>query len=402
MHRTAIDIAQEPKTFEGAPRVIGAAGVVGLVMLGASAAIGLSSADGVGRLMHSYLVAFAFFLSLALGAQFFVQLHHLTRAGWSVVARRFAEGIAGTFPLMALLAIPLLLGMRDLYHWAHPGAADHDALLQHKSPWLNPSFFAVRIVVYFAIWNLLSHFFIKKSFDQDRTGDPKLTFQMERFSAPAMVLFALTLCFAAFDLLMSLDPHWYSTMFGVYYFAGSAVAFFATLPIMTGLAQRSGRLTRAITPEHFHDFGKLIFAFTVFWAYIAFSQFMLIWYGNIPEETVWYIRRMSGGWGGMSLLLLFGHFVIPFALLISRTAKRRLGVLTAGAVWVLIMHYVDVYWLVMPEARGGSPTPGLLDVTCFLGVGGLFVAGVAYRLRRHALVPERDPRLRESLAFENA
>ena len=268
-------------------------------------------------------MTFAFFLSISLGGLFFVLLEHCTRAGWSVVARRVAEAIAANVWLMAVLAIPVVLGMHHLYHWSDAAAVAHDPLIEAKVGFLNPTFFMIRLAIYFTIWGVMATFLYRTSLAQDASGDPALTLRMERLSAPGMVLFALSLNFAAFDLLMSLDPHWFSTIFGVYYFAASVVAFFAVMPKVLWALQSRGILKNAITVEHYHDFGKLLFAFVVFWAYIAFSQYMLIWYANVPEETEWFLKRQTGEWTTVSLLLIFGHFVVPFLLLVSRFIKRR-------------------------------------------------------------------------------
>jgi hypothetical protein len=402
-HRAMIDITKERRDLGSlAPVLYRGAGIVGIASLAVSVVIAVGSGERMERLLSSYLTSFAFFLSLSLGALFFTILHHLVRAGWSVVVRRVAETLAGNVLLMAVLAIPIVIGAGHIYHWAGTGAAVNDHLLQHKRPWLNVPFFAIRIAVYFAVWVFVSRFFITRSLRQDRSGDVALSIQMERFSAPAMVLFGITMNFAAFDLLMSLDPHWYSTIFGVYFFSGGVVGFFALLPLLTILIQRSGRLTNAVTPEHYHDMGKLIFAFVIFWAYIGFSQYMLIWYANLPEETVWYLRRQSGSWRNLSLLLLFGHFILPFILLIGRRIKRQRALLAGPALWVLVMHWVDIYWIVMPQATPGGVRFHILDLTCLLGIGGLFVAFAVHRLRHHPLVPEKDPRLAESLQFESA
>jgi hypothetical protein len=328
-----VDISLEPRRLDDlGPAVIRVATVLGVIGLAAGVLLIFVTDEGRPRFFHAYLVSFCYFLSLALGALFFVALQHLTRSGWSVVVRRLAEGIAATLPVLAVLCIPVLLGMHDLYHWTHSDAVAGDSLLQWKQPYLNTPFFIVRVVVYFVVWTLLAWFFLTASVRQDATGDVRLTLRMQAASAPAMVLYAITVTFAAFDLLMSLDPHWYSTIFGVYYFAGSVVGFFALLALVVYLLQRAGRLTRAITIEHYHDLGKLIFAFVVFWAYIAFSQYLLIWYANIPEETVWYLRRQSGSWAAVSLVLLFAHFVVPFVALLSRVSKRRKSLLAAVAV----------------------------------------------------------------------
>jgi hypothetical protein len=397
-----LEISGEQRRLgELGPRMVRGAGVVGLVGLGAAVLQAALTENGLERFFHAYLVNFCYFLSLALGALFFVMLQHVTRSGWSVVLRRLAEGMAATLPVLAVLVIPVLIGMHDLYHWTHADALAEDPLLRWKRPYLNPPFFIIRVVVYFVVWAVLARFFLTTSARQDRTGDVRLTLRMQAVSAPGLVLFAVTVTFAAFDLIMSLDPHWYSTIFGVYYFSGSVVGFFALLALVVYLVQRSGRLAHAITIEHYHDLGKLIFAFIVFWAYIAFSQYLLIWYANIPEETRWYQYRQSGGWVAVSIALLFGHFVVPFLALISRHAKRRKGLLAAAAVWILLVHWLDVYQLVMPDADPLHVVPSFMALTCFIGIGGLCVAAAVFTLQKHALLPERDPRLRESMSFEN-
>ena len=402
-HGKSLDISTEPRHLEGlAGRVAVVAVIVAVVGLGGAVALSRGAEHGMDRLLETYLVSFAFWLSVALGGLFFVLLQHLTRAGWSVVVRRVAEAIAANVHLMFLLVVPVLLGMHHLYHWSHADAVAHDPILAGKAGFLNPTFFTVRVVIYFLIWSVLAWFFFRTSVKQDASGDPALTLRMERVSAPGMILFALSLNFAAFDLLMSLDPHWFSTIFGVYYFAGSVVVFCALMPILMVWLQSTGRLRHALTREHYHDFGKLLFAFTVFWAYIAFSQYMLIWYAHLPEETGWFLKRQTGSWVWVSLGLLFGHFVVPFLILISRLFKRRPGLLALAGAWMIVMHWIDMYWLAGPEFSPTGPHVGVVDVLVFFGMGGLFFLVWALRLRRHPLVPERDPRLAESLAFENA
>jgi hypothetical protein len=386
----------------GGRRLWQLAGAVGLLALVAAAALGLSGTDHGRGFYFAYLVNFGWVLSLALGALFFVVLQHLTRAGWSVVVRRVAEAVAGTLPLVAVLLLPVLAGIHELYHWSHAEAVAADPLLQGKSSYLNVPFFVARCAVYFAAWWLTSRFYLARSVRQDASGDVGLTLAMQRRSAPAMLLFALTATFASIDLLMSLDPHWYSTIFGVYFFSGSVVSFISLLALAAWLLQRSGLMRHVVTIEHYHDLGKLMFAFTVFWAYIAFSQYMLYWYANIPEETGWFLRRQSGGWGWVGLLLIFGHFLVPFVLLLSRPPKRRPGVLAAVAAWILAMHWADLHWLVMPELRPNAPMPTPLELLLLVGVGGVWLAGVVFVMGRQSLVPERDPRLPESLSFENA
>jgi hypothetical protein len=386
-------------------RHLGAAGERlwrGLAVLGAAAllvslALAATGAGGWRRFLFAYLVNFAFVLSLALGALYFVLLHHLTHSGWSVVVRRVSEALSATFPLLAVLLVPVLLGLNELYPWSNAAVVQHG-----KAAYLNMPFFVTRCVLYLVAWIVTARFFFRRSLQQDSSGDPALTVRMEKRAAPAMVVFGITLTFASIDLVMSLDPTWYSTIFGVYYFAGCVVGIYALLTASAFALQGAGFLRNAVTVEHYHDLGKLLFGFVVFWAYIGFSQYMLIWYANIPEETRWLAHRQENGWGWVGLLLLFGHFLLPFAALISRGPKRRPGILAAAAVWMLAMHWADVYWLVMPAGSPASPVPHLVDLTLLVGLGSLFLAGAAFALRGRSLVPERDPRLEESLAFENA
>jgi hypothetical protein len=402
MTRIPLDITKENRALDHLARpIIWVAGGIGILALLTSFALGFTRDDGGARLASAYFVNLIYFLSLSLGALFFVILHHLVRAGWSVVVRRFAEAIAANLWLLAILFIPILLWMDQIYPWANAEAAAGDHLIEQKRAWLNGTFFLIRCVVYFGIWIVLSQYLKRRSCQQDVSGDPMQSVRMERSSGPAMVLYALTVTFASFDLVMSLDPHWYSTIFGVYVFSGSVLAFLALLSILAMLMQRSGRLTGAITVEHYHDMGKLIFAFTVFWAYIAFSQYMLIWYANIPEETQWFLRRQTGEWTQISLLLLLGHFIVPFVVLLPRFVKRSKPLLAAAAAWVLLMHWLDLYWLITPRAGLDRLQLGILEATCFLGIGGLYLAAATHCLRNRSLLPEKDPRLTESLISES-
>jgi hypothetical protein len=403
MQGNVLDITTETRRLDGVVRpALIICGTVAAIGIGGSLLLAKGSEGGMGHLLETYLVSFAFFLSISLGALFFVLLQHCTRAGWSVVVRRVAEAVAGNVWLMAVLAIPIVLGMDHLYHWTDTTAAAHDPLLAGKVGFLNPSFFLVRLIAYFLIWGVMASFLLRTSLVQDARGDSALTLRMEKMSAPGMVLFALSLNFAAFDLLMSLDPHWFSTIFGVYYFAASVVGFLAVMPeILYGL-QKRGILKNAVTIEHYHDIGKLLFAFIVFWAYIAFSQYMLIWYGNLPEETEWFLKRQTGEWTTVSLILIFGHFLVPFLLLVSRAIKRRPPLLALTGGYVALMCWIDIYWLVIPEFSPGVARFGLLDILCLLGMTGVYSAAVVLRLKRHSVVAEKDPRLEESMLFESA
>ena len=364
--------------------------VLAMVGLGASLALGFMSEAARSQLWHSWLVGSLFVLSIALGALFFVLVHHSTQAGWSVVVRRIAEDIMATLPFLALLFVPLLaFGMGDLFHWSH------------AKEYLNTKFFVIRTVVYFAIWSALAIWFGRLSRLQDTTGDHELTRRMRKTSLPGLLLFALTVTFFAFDWLMSLNDGWYSTIFGVYFFAGSAMAFFAFFALAVIAARRNGLLAEVVTTEHQHDIGKLLLTFVAFCAYMAFSQFLLIWYANLPEETSFFGQRYAGSWRTAGVVLLFGHFLVPFFLLLSRAAKRSPKALAALSVWLLAMHLLDLYWLVMPKLHPVGLVPSLLDATALIGCCGVFLAAFGGALKRQALVPLRDPRLPESLTFEN-
>jgi hypothetical protein len=376
--------------------VIGAA--VALLGIIGCAVLGMANPK---QFFFSWLVSFLFFLSLALGALFFVLIQYAAQGGWGIVLRRIGETTFAMLPVMAVLFVPLLVGLHDLYEWSHQEAVEQDALLRWKSPYLNVPFFLIRAALFFGIWSLIAVLYYRGSRGQDVTGDPAVSARLRRFAGPAIIVLALTQTFASVDWIMSLTPHWYSTMFGVYFFAGSFVGFIALLSVAASAMRRAGLLDTVISPEHLHDVGKLLFAFTVFWTYIAFSQFFLVWYANLPEETTWYKARMEGSWMTVSLFLMAGHFAAPFFYLMGRAVKRNGTTLAVGGAWLLAMHFVDLYWQVMPTLHPEGLRPSLLDVAALLTVGGCFVAAASWLMRRQALVPLRDPRIGESLAFEN-
>ncbi len=286
-------------------------------------------------------------------------------------------------------------GRPDPHHLAH------SKVLEAKKPYLNKTAFLVRAVIYFLVWIFLATRLFGFSTSQDTSKDPKLTLAAQRFAPGATILFALSLTFAAFDWLMSLDPAWYSTIFGVTIFAGSVVAIFSTLIIVTMALRDEGLVKDALKVEHFHDMGKLLFGFMVFWAYVSFSQFMLIWYAALPEETSFYHLRWDvGPWKTVSLAIVIMHFVVPFFTILSRNAKRRLPILRTGAMVLLGMHAVEMYWIVMPNYHGGDVHFHWLDIACFLGVGGTYLAVVFNRMTKHPLIPIGDPRLSRSLQHE--
>jgi hypothetical protein len=382
-------------------RAVGPMIVVGLALAVAGFAVtfgaGLGAAAARRLFFHAYLVAYTFYLSIALGALFFVLLHHLARAGWSVTTRRLAEGLSGNVGLLAVLAVPLLLGMRDLYPWAAG-----EPLPAAKAAYLNPPAVAMRLAGCFVVWGFLAWFFRSRSVRQDADGDPRLSVIMERVSAPGMIALAVTITLFSIDFLMSLAPRWASTIFGVYVFGDAVLAGLAVLTLLALGLRQSRRLAEVVTAEHYHDLGKLIFTLVFFWGYIAFSQYMLMWYANLPEETAFYLPRQAGPWVGVSLLLLFCHLLIPFLGLISRNAKRRLAVLGFWSVWVLASLVLDYFWLVMPNVSSALEPAGLaVMLGLLLGMGGLFLASTAWLLAAAPLVSVADPRLAESLTFKN-
>ncbi len=395
--------------------------VIGVLALAATALFGLGYGDGMRHFGHSMLVALLFFLAITIGALFFTVLHHLTSAGWSVVVRRVAEAITGAFPVLFLVAlgvlvIPVIMGSSYIYDWASHdfvyGGGDFPGseLIQAKGGYFGSLFFGARICFYFLVWVGLSRFFAGQSLAQDDDQDPSRTLKMQHRSGVSMVLFALVTTFAAFDMSMSLNAEWFSTMYGVYFFAGCFWSFLATLALATMWLEKRGNLKGVVSIEHYHDIGKLLFAFTFFWSYVSFSQFMLYWYADIPEETHWFHYRMWGEWTNFTLLLAAGHFLIPMLGLMSRHVKRRRGVFAAWCIYCLVFQFIDLYWNVMPEMVNGvgmgdpattGPAFGMIDITAMVSVAGLFLFGFLNKLNGKPALAIGDPRLPESLAFQN-
>ena len=398
------------------------------------------------RFPFSYLFGFFTALSLALGSLFFVLVLYMTKAYWGITVRRVAELFIRPIAVFAILVIPLILTMNQLFPWAgatHAGAeatAPHgdplaesrgveakepaalrdlpvananrmeraeeraeEAIVEHKHTYLARPFFLTRLIAYLVIWTWLSYRYFTWSTDQDKTKALENTAAAQRFTPVAIILFGLSITFFAFDWLLSLDATWYSTMFGVQVFAQCALVQMATLIVTTLLLRRSGLLDGAVTVEHYHDMGKLLFGWIAFWSYTSFAQFFLVWYSNIPDEVSWFHKRWDGNggqWMGVSLVLVVLHFFVPFWFLMSRNVKRRLSALATGAVCMLVMHVVEVYWIVMPNF--GPLSFSLLDLGCLIGVVGVYLATVLYGMQDYSLIPVGDPRLVRSLEFENA
>ena len=442
----------------------GAAIVAAVAGLAVALILGFISDSSLRRFFFGYMVAFAFFLSISLGALIMVLLQFLTRAAWSVTVRRTAENVAAVIPILGILSIPLiatvLIQRGTVYRWALPydqstpearaaaakGEAEEepeqvattsqesvqiknqnpntakggestgrlmlDSTTLQKRKWMNPWFWTIRVIAYFLIWSCLALWYRRQSLLQDETGDPTLTSKMQFWSGICVVIVGATATGAAGDFMMSLDPHWYSTIFGIYYIVGGILGSWATLIVITRLLQEAGYLKRSVTVEHYQDLGKYLFGFTFFWGYTAFSQYMLLWYANIPEEIEWFNRHGATtvphnitGWSYVIVALLFGQLLIPFAGLLSRHVKRH-QVLLFWAVWVLFFHYLDEYWLVMPEyhvasGRHWTAFSLVIDLAAFFGVGGVFVAALLRNMAPHSLRPAADPRLPDSLAFHN-
>ncbi len=396
-------------------KIISIAAVVGGIGVAVSLCIFLFGGDSDLRKSFSYSWLFAcyFFFTIALGGLFWTLLHHASNSGWGVAVRRVMEHLANMLPFAFLFFIPIIFlrGPREsLYEWMHLlSIGSDDALLKMKEPYLTMGFFFVRIFFYAialcGIARLLRHW----SVSQDATGDVRPTFLARRFSCGFIPIFAIAATFMAFDLLMGLDYTWFSTMWGVYIFAGSALASMAVIILTVTALRHHGYLKGVVSKEHYHIMGKLMFAFTVFWAYISFSQFFLYWYAKITEETKFYVLRNTEGWHFLSLFLVFGHFVVPFVFLLRQGAKKDMRQICAAAVWVLFVHMLDLYWIVIPE-RGPSITAGadlvmpgafLLDIVAFVAVGASMLYLFLRSIGSYSIYPARDPRLLESARLLN-
>lgn len=380
--------------------------VVGAVLVLASLFL-FTLSDGLGMkgFFHSYLTNYMYCLTFCLGALFFVMVQHLVRSGWSAAIRRIAELYAATIPFWAVLFLPILVsvlvGNSSLYNWNVAGGEGLEQIVKNKLPYLNSGFFAIRTLVYFVIFIAAARYFFTQSRLQDETGDVGITLKLQQWSGPFIILFSLALNFAAFDWMMSTDPVWFSTIYGVYIFAASMFSFFALMLLSCYLLQRRGRVERIVRVEHYHDLAKFQFGFIVFWAYIAFSQFMLYWYGNIPEETLWYAHRMTHGWEYVGLMLIALHFAVPFFAFLKRKHRRSPSWLAGWAVWLLVMHWFDLTFLIMPNASSATVAMFLAHAAGWLGMVAIFAALFLWRVGETPVVATRDPWLPDSLAYHN-
>lgn len=395
-------MAVELERFNGGMKWIAGAGAVGAVglILNFIGMLGGNKKDA----FYSYLFSFTFWTAVAIGGLLLLMIMHVTNAKWPTVIRRPMEAVAGALPAMAVLFIPILFGMGELFRWVNP-AQNFTALEQHhfhgaKHIYLDTTFFYVRQVIYWVVFLGISTLIINWSKRLDEVGGHEWIARTRKWSAGGIPIVALAMTWASFDWLMTLTPFWQSTMFGVYYFAGGFLAAIAVVTLATVATAKDRNLFGFwATPHHHHNLGKLLLAFVSFWAYIGFSQLMLVWIANLPEEVPYYWVRLKTGWVGVSTFLIFGHFALPFVMLISRTVKLIPRFLGFMSVWLIIVSAVDSYWLVMPALYPEGPNLTLNNFTAFFGVGGIAIAFALWRVRGRYMVPVKDPYLEDSLRY---
>ncbi len=370
----------------------------GLGLAGAAVAF-FTSRD---QFFQSWLIGFIFCLGLTLGSLGLLMLQHLSGGQWGFIGRRIFEAAAGTLPLVALLFIPILFAMPELFKWAQPDLVAKDAILQAKAPYLNVQFFIIRAVIYFAFWMFLVWTLNRWSAAQDRAElatEPAGVVRFRTLSAPGILFLVLTITFAVTDWVMSLDPHWFSTIFGLMFTAGFGLSALALTTVVLSTVGPSGALAGHLAPRHFHDFGKLLLAFTMLWAYLNFSQFLIIWSGNLPEEIPWYIERMHGTWGVVAVALVVGHFFLPFLLLLSQGLKKSKW-LPRVAIFILVMRLVDTIFLIGPSWEHPGFPIHWSNVAIPAGLAGVWLYLFARNLKSRPLMPLNDPYMKE--AFHEA
>lgn len=356
------------------------------------------------QFFRSYLFAFLFWVGLAVGCLSVSMIHHLTGGIWGLVIRRILEAGTRTFPLLALLFLPVAFGMARIYPWASPQAVAADPILQHKALYLNPTFFLLRAVVYFAAWNLLAFVMSKWSLALDAGPDRDLSRRLRGLGGVSLLILGPTITFSSIDWAMSLDAHWFSTIYGVLFMVGQALSALAFVIICIAAFGGEKPLSDVVRPGAVHDLGKLLLAFVMLWTYMNLSQFLIVWSGNLPEEIPWYIRRFHGGWQVVGLVLVLFHFALPFLLLLSRDLKRDARLLGLVAGGIFVVRLLDLYWLVAPDLAGhGAHSLAVhwLDVALPVGIGGLWLAAFARQLKGRSLLPVGEPEIRELLEQAN-
>jgi hypothetical protein len=367
------------------------------LQVGGAGAVVLASCLSAGYLdrvefLHSYLIAYLFWLGITLGSLALLMMQHLTGGRWALVIRRILEAGTRTLPLMAVAALPLLVGMKTLYSWARPGQDDPVILAKHF--YLNPQFFVVRMVFYFAVWLTLAYFLNKWSREED-AGEAglQLWMRLEGLSGIGLVIYGLTVTFATVDWAMSLEPRWYSTIYGLLFMVAQALSALAlAVLVLIWLSDRKP-LSQIVRQSHFQDLGSFLLTFVMLWAYLEFSQWLIIWGGNLTDEIPWYIRRLEGVWGSVALLLVILGFFLPFFLLLFRNVKRKTRSLLIVALLILLRRLVDLYWTILPAFGGGKIHLSWMDVALPLGMGGIWLAYFLWQLQRMPILPVHDPRM---------
>src|SRR5213082_2536466 len=397
--RSQVVPTPEGEYFES-NRFTGLSFLLGLVAVVALALCVVGALVNPHQFSYSWLFAFAFFFTLCAGCFFWTIVHHATDAEWSVAVRRQLENLAALFVVLALLFVPILFLRHHLYAWMDipPGA---EASLDSKRAYLNWDFFLGRAVLFFAFFIFASLSLRRLSVRQDKDGNPRFTIWMRKVAFASLPMFALFLTFGAFDWLMSLNYRWFSTMFGVYIFAGAAGSSMSLLVLVIAALQRAGYLKNVVTLEHYHIMGKWMFAFCVFWAYIGFGQYMLIWYANMPEETKYFLVRNTESWWFLSMLLVFGRFFGPFVILLLISIKKHPRQLCWVAGWILFMQLIDIYLVVLPALHGTGVHVSVWDFAALIGIGATLAFVYLRIVGKTSLFPVRDPRLVESLKLVN-
>ncbi len=397
LHRAGAPAYAAPADVDRVQRLGLIAGVVGAVLC----LLGLFLSPAY--FFRAWLVGWVFWMGVTLGCLAIFMLHHMTRGAWGLVVRRVLEAASRTLPVLLVLFLPIVFGMRELYEWARPEVVRGDEILRHKEAYLNLPFFFARLIFYFLLWGGFAWILNRMSLRQDREPDPGLTRRMQYISAFGIVGYCLAVTFAAVDWLMSLQPHWFSTIYGVYLMGSQGLSALAFLIVVALFLSRREPLAGVIQPRHFHDWGKLLFAFVMLWAYFSFSQFLITWAGNLPEEISFFLPRIRGGWGILALAIAVFQFALPFGLLLSRDLKRDARRLAAVALLILVMRWLDLLWQVEPAFPAAERSVGMywLYLVAPLTIGGVWLFFFVRELKKRPLLPVNDPYLAEAIAHEH-
>jgi hypothetical protein len=387
------DLASIQPQFDRLQKIAVRIGVAALVLCAVGAVLDPK------RFFEAYLMAYVFWLGIALGCQAVLMIHHLAGGRWGFAIRRQLEAASKTLPLLAVLFIPCLLGLHSLYIWTNPDAIAADALLRHKQSYLNVPFFVVRAAIYFAVWLGTMALLNRASLAQDQTPSREATRRLTLISGTGLGLYMLTMTFASIDWMMSLEPSWFSTIYGLLIMTGQVLGAFAFVIIVSAFLVKYEPYTELIIPLHFHDLGNFLLTFVIFWAYMAFSQFLIIWSGNLPDENSWYLHRLVGGWKGIGVALIILHFFVPFLLLLSRDLKRRSSWLSKVALMVFAMGLLDIFWIVAPGFGRPAFRVYWMDIMAPIGIGGVWIAMFIKQLKGQSTVPVHDSRIEEEFEW---